>query len=135
MNYKDLIIDFINFIFIIILISFCIVYFIVGDRMGMIVKLLQSLVPIAMFGILLLTKLKLNRMTLKKRIREDRTEIILNLTYMDKIIGDLIIFSMPIIIIGISIFAGKTDTADIVQAAAAFLIVYFWQTNLFKKEK
>ena len=136
MSAKDLIIDFINTVFIIVLVGFFIVFFIAGDRFEQFGKFIESLIPLAFFGIILLVTLKINRTQLKKRRREANIEINLYLTYFDKLISDVVVCLMPIAIIAVSMLAnGYVDSIDIFQAVIAFLIMYFWQKFLFKKER
>ncbi|MFH1661823.1 MAG: hypothetical protein ABIA02_01885 [Candidatus Falkowbacteria bacterium] len=135
MSAKDLTIEFINMVFMIFLIAFCIFYFIAGDRFAMLAVIMESLMPLAVFGIAFLIKLKLSRRILKKRTREDNLSIILYLTYFDKLKTDIIIYLLPIIVLLISfIYDRNVDLVDIFQALIVFLIVYFWQKMLFKKE-
>ncbi len=135
MNAKDMIIDFINDIFAIILIGLCIMFFIIGDRFEAFGQFMKALFPLAVFVIIFLVKFRINRMQLKKRENENNPEIVLRITYVDKLIFDVLIYLLPIIIVGIAFIANKQITlVDIFQAIAAFLIMYFWQRILFKKE-
>ena len=130
-----MIIDFINDIFAIILIGLCIMFFIIGDRFEAFGQFMKALFPLAVFVIIFLVKFRINRMQLKKRENENNPEIVLRITYVDKLIFDVLIYLLPIIIVGIAFIANKQITlVDIFQAIAAFLIMYFWQRILFKKE-
>jgi len=136
MSAKDLIIDFINTVFIAVIVGFFIVFFVVGDRFEQFGKFMESLIPLAVFGIIFLLKLSANRSRLKKRRREENLDIVLYLTYSHKLISDLVVYSLPIAIIAIPMMAnGKVDFVDILQAAVALLMIYFWQRFLFKKER
>ena len=130
-----MIIDFINDVFAIILIGFCIVYFIVGNRFETFSSLIKAMFPLVIFSIIFLVRLRINRMQLKKRKRENNLEIVLRITYVDKLIFDILIYLLPIIIIGIAFIINKQIVLiDIFQATAAFLLMYLWQRMLFKKE-
>lgn len=127
--------DFITYAFLLFLIGFCIVFFIAGNRVEMITDLMRSLVPLAIFSVFFLVKTKFDRYEFKKRSKENDLDITLRLTYIDKLIGNLIAFTLPILIIAIALFfKGETDFIDIIQASAAFLVIYFWQKRLFDKE-
>jgi hypothetical protein len=136
MSAKDLIIDFINLVFLIALIAFVVFYFIVGDRFGSFVRIMESLVPISFFCIIMLIALRLKRDEIKrlKKIGDGNTEITLRLSLFDKYKGDALIFLLPIVILSIPLFIEKIVTfADIIQATAAFLFMYFWNKYLFDK--
>lgn len=135
MNAKNLIIEFINMIFMIVLILFCVIYFLAFDRFAAFTQIMESLMPIAVFGILFLIKMKLNRRVLKKRKNEDNLEIVLYLNYFDKFKTDILTYLMPMAIIFVAFIINKNvDSVDILQAIIAFLLFYFWQKILFKKE-
>ena len=135
MSAKDLIIDFVNTVFIIVLIGFFILFFVAGDCFEQFGKFMGSLVPFAFFGIVFLVALKINRGHLKKRKREGNLDVILYLTYFHKLISDAFVCLLPIIIIAIPMLAnGYVSSIDILQATIAFLVMYFWQKFLFKKE-
>jgi len=89
MTAKDLILDFINLIFIIFLVSFCIIFFIAGNHFAQFIEIIKTLVPLAIFGIIFLIKLKIARQQEKKRERENNFDIILYLTCFDKLKTDI----------------------------------------------
>ena len=136
MSAKDLIIDFINLVFLIALIAFVVFYFIVGDRFGTFILILKSLVPISFFCILMLIAIRLRREEIKrlKKNGEGNMEINLRLNLFDKYKGDILIFLLPIVILLIPFFIEKIVTlADIIQATVAFLWMYLWNKHLFDK--
>lgn len=131
---EDLLIDFINFVFFLIFVAFCIIFFIQGNNFNSFVEVLKALVPVSLIAILFLIKYKLNRSEFKKRKREGDLEIILRINFIDKIILEIILYLLPIVILFISIFSnGKTDLADLLQAIVAFFVVYFMLKYLFGK--
>lgn len=135
MSGKNILIDFINVVFTLILIAFCIFYFTVGNRFQNFTAIMKALVPLAFFGILFLVRLKLSRLHLEKRKQEDNLYITLNLTYFDKIKSNLIVFSLPILICLIPFMINRTvDLISILQACVVFIITYVWQEAIFKKE-
>ncbi len=135
MSAKDQIINFINDLFAIILVGFCIVYFTAGNRFESFGSLMKALFPLVIFSIIFLVRLRINRMQLKKRERENNMGIVLYITYFDKLIFDVLICLLPIVIVGIAFIVNKQITlVDIFQAIVVFLLMYFWQMRLFKKE-
>lgn len=133
---KDILIDFLNLVFTLALIGFCLFYFTVGNRFANFTAFMRSLVPLAFFGIIFLIKLKLGRSDLSKRKREDNMTVTLYLTYFDKIKSNIIVFSLPIIICLLAFFINKkVGVIDVMQASIAFIIAYVWQESLFKKER
>lgn len=134
MSAKDMAIDFINLVFLLILTGFCIFFFIAGDRFENFTILLKSLVPLAFVGIIFIIKLKLNRRELKKRKYENNLDIVLHLTFMDKLQSDIISFLIPAVILGVPLLMQEgLSLSHIFQALLAFLIFYLWQKRLFKK--
>jgi len=135
MTIKDTILEFVNLVFLVILVGFCIFFFISGDNFEKFTVLMKSLVPVSFFGILLLIKTKINRHQIRKRKEENNMDITLRLTYFDRLKTDFVVFSLPMVVLLIPIlFTKKIDTPDMLQALAAFAIFYFWQKFLFKKE-
>lgn len=135
MSAKDLFFDFIYLVFLLLLVGFCIFFFIAGDRFKTFTVLLKSLMPLAIVGIIFIIKIKINRRELKKRKSEENLEIILHLTFMDKMYSDILNYSAPIAILIIPIIIQRrVDIIDIFQALATFAIFYFWQKKLFSKE-
>lgn len=75
----------------------------------------------------------MNKAELKLRTKEDEMEIVLRLTFFDKILNDIILFLTPIIILLTPVLAGQPDLIDVFQVAVTFLIFYFWLRHLFNK--
>jgi len=135
MSAKEMIITFIIDAFTIALIGFCIVYFTAGDRLAMFYKFMQALFPIVLFTIFFLVRVRVSREQVRKFTREKNLDIILHLTYLDKLISDVLIYLLPILILGVAIIINKQITlVDVFQAVIAFLLMYFWQRMIFKKE-
>ena len=136
MKAKEMILDFINLILIILLVAFCIIYFIAGDNFFVFSRFLQSMVPLAFFGIIFLVKIKIARTEIKERRRHDRIELTLYLNSTHKLVSDLIVFSAPILLgLVIYIARGFLDKIDAVLLMAVFLTMFFWQKYLFSKER
>ena len=134
---KDLALDFIHYLFIISLVIFIIVYIILGDRFLILSQFfLKSLIPLSFFVLVFLIKLKFNRRELARKREEQDFNITLQLNYLDKLFSDIITFLLPIIILFMAMVSYKIiDTTDIFQALIIFLIIFFWQRYLFKKQR
>jgi len=133
MSWKKIILDFINYAFLVILIAFCLIYFTVGDRIAIFSQFLRSLVPISYFCILFMVKLKISRIEFYRAKKEQEEEITLRLKYFDKFINEIIIFSIPIVVLGVALLGVKIDYIDIIQACVAFLLAYLAHKLIFKK--
>lgn len=135
MKAKDIIIDFINHIFLLGIIAFFIFFFTIGDRFETFVEIMRSFAPIAIFIFIFLVMVKIRRMKIKEKIKDggETDEIVLRLTYFDELKGDILIFLLPIVILLIAFFIeGFVALSGIIQAGVAFLLMYFWKKILFK---
>lgn len=136
MKAKDLFIDFLNLVFLVVLIGFVIFFFMAGNRFGVFVGILKSLVPIAIFLIIFLVMLKIKRMAFKEKQTGEMNEekIVLYLGRFDLLKWDIIIFLLPVIILLLAFFIDKEVTiTDIIQAAIALLLMYYWKKILLNK--
>ena len=133
MRAKDMIIDFVNLSFFIALVSFCIIFFTQGDNLKNLWEIIKGFAPVLVFILVFYIKSKLNQVELKRRTREDDLEILLRLSFMDKILLDVILFSSPIIILLLPFLTGTPNLTDIFQALITFSVLYFWQKYLFSK--
>ncbi len=135
MSVKDVVLDFINLGFALVLIIFCILFFISGNNFGAFTAIMESLVPVSFFGILLLVKLKFNRVQLKKRKEEENTDITLKLSFTDKLKSDLFLYSLPILVLIVPfVIDQNVNFANVLQALLVFIVAYLWQRMIFKKE-
>jgi len=136
MSPKDLILDFLNLAFMIVLVAFCIIYFIVGDHFNVFSLFMKSMAPLAFFGILFLIQLKITRSQIKEKKKEDKTELVLYLNIFDKLLSDIVVFCTPILL-GFLIYFSKgfLEAMDIIFLSIMFLIMFFWQKYMFSKEK
>lgn len=136
MSAKDLILDFLNLVFLILLIVFCIFYFISGDHLSDFSLFLQSMVPLAFFGILFLIQLKIIRREIREKKNEQNTEIVLYLNVFHKLFSDIVVFCTPILL-GLVIYQanGILGATDIIILSVLFLIMFSWQKYLFSKCK
>lgn len=136
MSAKNFILDFINYLFIILLVIFTIFFFIDPDRFAVFTEILKSLLPLSVFVLIFLIKLKLGRGELDRKREESGFDLVLYLDYFDKFKAELLVFALPIIIFLVPLLAGgQPGLSDFLQAAIAFLLMYLWQKNLFKKSR
>lgn len=135
MKAKDIIIEFINAIFAVAIISTSIIYFVTGDNFENFASFMQSLAPIGFFLLLMMILNSFRKLELKKRARESNLGISLELTYYDKLMSDFIVFLIPIAILVVPLFmVGKIDKIDLIQSLIAFIVMGLWQKYLFNKE-
>ncbi len=132
-NIKNYFIDFINFVLIWIIMVFLIVIVILGSRIEILNNLFKSFVPLAFFLMIFLLAWKTERSKLNKLKYKNSLEMTLYLNYNYKFIDQIIIFSLPIILIVIAVIRGKVEIYDIVQASVVLLVLYIWHKILFKK--
>jgi putative flippase GtrA len=133
---KDMIIDFINFSFGVIIIGLVILYFIAGDNFENFKRFMETLAPFIGLAILFLINLKMWRLRARKKEREGNLEITLQLAYFDKLKSDFFVFLLPISLLLISRFSnGRITLTDIVEALVIFILAFFWQKWLFGKER
>ena len=136
MDAKEQLIDFLNYIVLLFLIAFVFLYFFLGDRLGSVAKVMQAVIPLSYFVIFFILRLKYNRRVLKKKKQEEgSTDVILVLTYRDKIIDEILIFSLPVIVVWIAYLKGVIDIHTLLQAGLVFIIMFLWHGHLFKKEE
>lgn len=136
MSARNLIVDFVNLIFIIIIIGGAILYFIAGDHFEDFKKILVSFSPIGFFIILFLFKLRFGRGEKEKREREGNLNLILKLDFVDKTKSDIFMFSLPVTVCLIAFIVNKEVTLiNFFQSAVVFIIAYWWKKWLFSKER
>ena len=136
MTAKDLIFNFLNLIFIVALVVFCIFYSIASNHFEVFSSLMTLMAPLAVFGIIFLVKLKITRSEIKKRKKEDNTIIVLHLNIFHKLVSDIIVFCTPMFL-GVLIYKarGSLISIDMIILAMVFLIMFFWQRYLFNNER
>lgn len=126
---------FINFIFAIIVSVAASFFFMQGDRIVTFGRFLEFVSPFAVIilGYLIYKKIQKFNFSTKKE-KEKFLDIVLHLTYLDKIKSDTILFALPTSIIVIAIMVqGKIYLVDVLQAVVAFIFFYLWQRWLFRK--
>ncbi len=130
-----MLIDFLNMVFAIMLISGTIIYVVSGDNFEKLSALIQSLSPIGFFGVALMTILKFRRVQFRKRERDINLDLVLKLSFSDKMFADLISFSLPLVIILLPLFKyGQIFLLDLIQALVVLACLLLWHKYLFSKE-
>ena len=198
MKAKDMMFDFVETLFLILLITFIVFYFIVGNRLGLAEDIIKTVIPFAIFGILFLSKLKYSRHELRRLDRESTAEeaviyptailvkwnirviiiisfIILLIPFFNKTLSiidalqafvfggpmyvwhrylffskgskspdkaisraqmnkdEMLIFSLPIIVLLPPLLARDLNTLDIIQALAAIGLMFSWRKYFYYK--
>lgn len=135
MSFKDLIIDLLNWLFIIGLVIFCIIFFIAKDNMDMVYAVMKSLFPIAVFGIIFLIYFKFKRSIYAKEKKDGVTEYEIRISLYHKFLFECLCFAVPIAVMLIALFVNKTvGIGDILQALVAFGICWWMNNIIFKKQ-
>lgn len=138
MSAKDLIIDFINLVFIVILIGFFLVFFIVPENFAAFRETIIALSPGAFFMLVAMVKIKLVRQKLKRMKQNDdyNDEVILYLSHWDKLISEAVVFGTPVALSLLIYFvANKVVVIDVIIISLVFIIMYGWQKYLWSKQK
>lgn len=131
---KEMIFDFVNTMFLLALIAFCVFYFIVGNNWGVAEKIVKIAVNLSIFSILFLAKLKIIRHKTKYKEKDESfDDIAVYFSHADKIKNLIIIFVILFLIFLISFFWSPDMNIAFVQIIWIFFILYFWHFYLFRK--
>lgn len=135
MTAKETILDFINLLLILLLVGFCIIFFIQGRNFENFILIMKALVPFSFFGIILLFRWRSNRHEARNRKENDSFDMVIRMTYMEKLIIDMIVYSIPIAVLAVPFIKTFTiETLDILEASIAFLLAYWAIHKIFSKE-
>jgi hypothetical protein len=136
MTAKDMFMDFLNVVFIVVIITFAIFFFILWGYFDSFTEFLKNIATFGAFGLGLVVVLKIDSKRYKKRKAEGSLDIILQLTYIDKIKTDVTIFGLPLILCFVPlIMRGSIGLANLFQAIISFLIIMAFRQSLFNKEQ
>jgi hypothetical protein len=136
MTSKQLMVTFAETLFIIFAVAFVIIYVILGDRLSLFIVMMKTLAPLAVFVLLFLIASRMKRREYAKRKREQRFDIVLSLTFFDKMKADAVTFGVPfLILLTAYFFKGEIWLEDIFQSLVAFIVVAIWNKYLFKREQ
>ncbi|KKR21799.1 MAG: hypothetical protein UT48_C0003G0007 [Parcubacteria group bacterium GW2011_GWE2_39_37] len=134
MNAKDLIIDFINFIFAGFLIIICIFYFIGPGRMETASEIMNALVPISFFVIAFLINSKISRSEYKTNKKNNTLDIVLNLSYFDKVLAEILVFALPVLgLLFVALGDGEVTISNILYSFTSFILLYLFYKYFFGK--
>jgi len=86
MSAKDMFFDFLETVLLIFLISFVVIFFILGDRLGLARKIVIGIVPLSYFSIIFLNKQRIYRKKIKKTLKRELNleQIICSIREIDK---------------------------------------------------
>lgn len=131
---KDMVLDFIQYIFLIVVSVFFFFYFFIGGRMEMAQKIVRAFMFISIFGALFIIQNKLNSQKRKKLKEEQRLdEIIAYLTNKDKLKDLIVVSVLPVLLYVIALINGYTTPVDIIQAITVFFISLALRAFLFRE--
>ncbi len=129
-----MLIELANLIFLLLLVAFVIFYVVAGDRFELIQSVIKALMPLALFGIPFLIRMKMLRSEKRERAEEGSDEITIYLTYLDKFKSEIFAFSTGIIVYLVAFIGQLPDKTDMLQALIAFGVFFIWQNSLFRKQ-
>jgi hypothetical protein len=133
---KDMMIDFLNYAFLLALVSFCIIFFAVGDRFTTFYEFLKMLVPFSLFGIFFLVFLKIKRNDIRQlRVEETLEEIVIYLTRADIIKDRIIIIFLASFIIITDYFTASQLSIGVLQSFIFLLAMLIWRIIIFRKRE
>lgn len=135
MNAKDLLMDFLNYAFLIGVVVFFIVFFIVGDRFEIFTNILRSLTPIAVFSVFFLFFYKRKRRQKKKKTIDengDLDEVLIYLKLKDKLKDLAIIATITVGNIILQLVFYEVATHDLIQIFIIFFIMILWNLYLLR---
>jgi hypothetical protein len=135
MTARQLIVEFVNVVFTILVISFFVLFVIVGGRLELISEFMKMLVPISLFLLILMIRFRISRNIYKNKQQDEETDLTLYLSYFDKMKVELVVYGLPILILLPSLIAQSMDQADIVQALIAFIAGWYVLRIIFVSDK
>ncbi len=132
---KDIIIDFINFAFLIAVSVYIFFYIVTGGNLSIFTDFFQMLMPIALFSFPFLIITKLNRQKIKKFDKENNLdEPVAYIAQADKIRHIIVILIVAIVIILIAVIDGYMIFSDFIQALTVLLFLLIWHYILFYRD-
>jgi len=125
--------DFLETVLLIFLISFVVIFFILGDRLGLARKIVIGIVPLSYFSIIFLNKQRIYRKKIKKTLKRELNleQIICSIREIDKRRDKICILLLEIAILGIALFGGGISTDDIAQALIVLFVMILRYIFLF----
>ena len=133
MSGKDIIIDFVNYLFLILIGVFMLFYVVFGNRLDFFAEILNLLMALSFFAFVFLIILKIKRRQIKKYAKEDMVnEIVVYISPTDILIDRFIILASLSAVIAIAYIGGDINIADFFQAFIPTITLLFWRQYLFK---
>jgi hypothetical protein len=129
----NVLIDFFNYIFLLLLVSFIIIYIIVGDRISIFTNIIKTIIPLSYFLAMFLLAIKIDRNKYEKIRKEDKLdEVVIYFDRIDNIKDIVVTLILPVVVIFIAMI-DKINIIDIFQAVSSFSLMYFWHLVIFMK--
>lgn len=133
MTAKDLMIDFINYLFLILLSVFFLFYVVFGNRFEIFKEIMQMLLPFSIFGILFLVVLRVRISNIKKYKKACiDEEVIVYFTAYDRSKDLIVRFGLPFIILFLPSLESQLNAVDISQALLIFIMNMAWHRILLR---
>lgn len=135
MNAKDVLIDFLNYAFLIAVVVFCVIYFTVGDRFETFSNVLRSLAPLAFFSVLFVFFYKYKMGQRRKGAMNDRNsrdEIVVYLKSIDRTKDIAMIVVISVVNILLSFIMTGFNMDNLIQILVIFIIMALWSWFLLK---
>jgi len=134
MTAKDIIIDFLNYLFLLLVSIFMLFYVVFGNRMSAFAEFMNLLMAFSAFSFIFLIVLKIKRQQIKKYVKEDNLdEIASYASPTDLFIDRIITLSAFAAVIAIAFVGGNISITDFFQALIPSAIFFFWHLYLFKR--
>lgn len=133
MKAKDQLLNFINLIFAILLISFFIYFFILPGNFEKFQTLLLSFAPLIFMAVVLIIKIKLTSAQIGEQRDFLDDNAFVRLTYWDKIKLEIILTGLPIVMIVWTVIFNLQNWQTIGSAVVVFLVNTAVLHSIFKK--
>ena len=133
MTARDMFFDFLETALLILLVSFIVVYFIVGDRLGLARKIVIGILPLTYFSLFFLNKQRIYRKKIKKALKSELNleQIVCSIRGIDKRRDKICILLLEMVILGIALFGGGIFIDDIAQALIVLFVMILRYIFLF----
>jgi hypothetical protein len=135
MSAKELIIEFVNLVFAILIIGFFIIYFIAGDRFEAMAEIMRMISPLAIFLLIFMIKMRMSRKEIKVKEEEKETEYIIYFSLLDKMKIEAMVYFLPALILLPPFMILDLDKMDIFQAIMAFLVGIYLLKFIFNRSR
>ena len=135
MTARDMFFEFLETALLIFLISFVVIFFIMGDRLGLAHKIVIGVLPLSYFSIVFLHKQSVYRKKIIKILdKPSLDQIICSIREIDKRRDKISISLMMIVILGLALWGGGIYPDDIAQALIVLFVMILRYLLLFKNK-